>query len=114
MAPEILAAQKDIESNLLAFQPAVEKTALELAAGNTSLAARYLNDYSVTHAELTVERWRALAEHLITKHGDGYIRGEKGESQEIGYPGAWLRRVIQERPSQFPLPVEQPAPKAAQ
>ena len=114
MVPEIQGAQKDIESNLLALQPAVEKTALELAGSNTNLAARYLTDYSVMHAELTLERWRALTEHLITKYNDGYVRGEKGETREVGYPETWLRRVIQDRPSQFPLPVEQPAPKATQ
>jgi dipeptidase len=104
---------EETESNLLALQPAVEKTALELAGSNTNLAARYLTDYSVMHAELTVERWRALTEHLITKYNDGYIRSEKGEYPDIGYPEPWLRRVIQERPNQFRLPVEQPAPKAA-
>ena len=31
MVPEIRAVQKDVESNLLALQPAVEKTAVELA-----------------------------------------------------------------------------------
>ena len=114
MVPEIQAAQKDIESNLLALQPAVEKTALELAGSHTNLAVRYLTDYSVMHAELTLERWRVLTEHLITKYNDGYIRGEQGEYQETGYPEAWLRRVIQERTNQFRLPVEPPAPKAAQ
>jgi len=63
---------------------------------------------------LTVERWRALTEHLITKYNDGYIRSEKGETREVGYSETWLRRVIQERPNQFRLPVEQPAPKVAQ
>lgn len=114
MVPEIQAAQKDIESNLLALQPAVEKTALESVVSNPKLAARYLTDYSVMHAELTVERWRALAAHLITKYNDGYIRSEEGKYPDVGYPETWLRRVIQERPNQYRLPVEQPAPKAAQ
>jgi dipeptidase len=114
MVPEIQAAQKDIESNLLALQPAVEKTALELAGSNTNLAARYLTDYSVMHAESTVERWRALTEHLITKYNDGYVRSDKGEAQEVGYPEAWLRRVLQERSNQLRLPVEPPPAKATE
>jgi dipeptidase len=114
MVPEIQAAQKDIESNLLALQPAVEKTALELAAGNTNLAVRYLTDYSVMHAESTVDRWRALTEHLITKYNDGYVRGDKGQTQEVGYPEAWLRRVLQERANQLRLPVEPAPPKATE
>jgi dipeptidase len=114
MVRDIQAAQKDIESNLLALQPAVEKTALELAGSNTNLAVRYLTDYSVMHAEATVDRWRTLIEHLITKYNDGYVRSEKGETLEVGYPEAWLRRVLQERPNQFRLPVEPPPPKEAQ
>ncbi|HNQ89582.1 MAG TPA: C69 family dipeptidase [Verrucomicrobiota bacterium] len=113
MVPEIRAAQNDIESHLLALQPAVEKTALELAGTDARLATRYLTDYSVMHAELTVERWRALTEHLITKYNDGYVRTDQGESAEPGYPEAWLRRVIRERPDHFRLPVEPPTPKAA-
>ena len=113
MVPDIQAAQKDIESNLLALQPAVEKTALELSGSNTNLAVRYLTDYSVMHAESTVDRWRTLTEHLITKYNDGYVRSEKGETLEVGYPEAWLRRVLRERPNQFRLPVEPPPPKEA-
>jgi dipeptidase len=114
MAPEIQAAQQDIESNLMALQPAVEKTATELAASNPNLMTRYLTDYSVMHAELTVSRWRELVEHLITKYNDGYIRDEQAaKSKEVGYPEAWLRRVLKERPEQFRLPVEKPEDKAA-
>ena len=39
------------------------------------------------HAELTVGRWRALAEHLITKYNDGYVRDEQGNYPDVGYPG---------------------------
>jgi dipeptidase len=111
MVPEIQAAQKDIESNLMALQPAVEKTAVELAASNPNLMTRYLTDYSVMHAELTVTRWRALIEHLITKYNDGYIRSAEGKYPDVGYPEAWLRRVIKERPEQYRLPVEKPDDK---
>ena len=113
MVPEIQAAQKDIESNLMALQPAVEKTAVELAASNPNLMARYLTDYSVAHAELTVGRWRALTEHLITKYNDGYIRDEQGKYPDVGYPEAWLRRIIKERPEQYRLPADKPLEKAA-
>jgi dipeptidase len=100
MMPEIRAAQHDIESNLLALQPAVEKTATELYKSNPSLATHYLTDYSIMHAELTVSRWRALFEHLVTKYNDGYVR-EQGRSRETGYPEAWLREVFRQRPDQF-------------
>ncbi len=106
MIPEIQACQKDIESNFLALQPAVEKTAVELLKTSPKLAARYLTDYSVMHAEQTLGRWRELAEHLMTKYNDGYIRDSRGRYAEPGYPEAWLRRVLRERPEQFKVPVE--------
>ena len=111
MVPEIRACQKDIESTFLAMQPAVEKTAVELSKTNPNLMTRYLTDYSVMHGELTVARWRELGEHLITKYNDGYIRDSQGKYPDVGYPEAWLRRVIRERPEQFRLPVEKPAEK---
>ncbi len=107
--PELRSAQQDIESNLMALQPAVEKTAVELSKTSPGLANRYLTDYSVMHAELTFTRWQALVEHLITKYNDGYIRDERlGKSTEVGYPEAWLRRVVREQPDRYPLPVEKP------
>jgi dipeptidase len=111
--PEIQAVQKDIESNLLALQPVVEKTAVELSHSNPGLMTRYLTDYSVMHAELTVDRWKALIEHLFTKYNDGYVRDPQGKYPDVGYPEAWLRRVLRERPEQFKLPVEKPKEKAA-
>jgi dipeptidase len=111
MVPEIQACQKDLESNFLALQPAVEKTALELHKTSPNLMTRYLTDYSTMHAEQTVARWRQLAEHLIVKYNDGYVRDVNGQYPEVGYPEAWLRRVLKERPEQFKLPVEKPAEK---
>jgi dipeptidase len=109
MVPEIRAVQKDIESHLLALQPAVEKTAVELSRTNPNLMTRYLTDYSVMHAEQTVERWKALAEHLFTKYNDGYVRDPDGKYPNVGYPEEWLRRVIRERGEQFRVPKEKKA-----
>jgi len=111
MIPEIRACQKDIESNFLALQPAVEKTAVELLKTSPNLAVRYLTDYSVMHGEQTVGRWRELAEHLVTKYNDGYVRDIHGKYPEVGYPEAWLRRVLRERPEQFKIPQEKAAEK---
>ncbi len=104
MLPEIQAVQNDIEGNFIALQPAVEKTAMTLAESSPELLTRYLTDYSVSHAEQTVVRWRALGEHLVTKYVDGYVKGENGRAQEVGYPESWLREVLKSRPEQFRLP----------
>jgi dipeptidase len=104
MIEDIRAAQADIEGTFLALQPAVEKTALELHKSQPELMTRYLTDYSVSHAEGVVKRWRTLGEHLLTKYNDGFVKDENGRPQEVGYSEAWLRRVLKDRPDQFRLP----------
>jgi len=106
MAPEILAVQKELEAGFIALQPAVEKTAVELLKTDPKLMTRYLTDYSVSHGEMVVKRWRRLGEHLITKYNDGYVQDDKGRSQEQGYPEDWLRRVIKDRPDQFRMKIK--------
>ncbi|HUU95019.1 MAG TPA: C69 family dipeptidase [Phycisphaerae bacterium] len=108
MRSDIRAVQGDLEGTLLALQPAVEKTAVELYKSDPELMTRYLTDYSVSHAEMVVKRWRELGEHLIQKYNDGYVQDENGHPREQGYSEAWLRRVLSERPEQFRLQ-EKPA-----
>ena len=104
MLPEIQAVQSEIEGDLLKLQPWVENTAVDLHTFNPELLTRYLTDYSVAQAEKVVSRWRELGEYLITKYNDGYVKDEKGEPQEKGYPEAWLRKVTESRPHQFRPP----------
>jgi dipeptidase len=104
MAPEIVAVQREIESTFIALQPAVEKTAVDLHGTDPKLMTRYLTDYSVMHGEMVLAKWRALGEHLLTKYNDGYVKDENGRPKEQGYPEAWLKRVLNERPGQFRLP----------
>ncbi len=111
ITPEIQAVQREIESTMLALQGPVEKTALELNKSAPNLMVRYLTDYCVSHGDLTTARWQALIEHLLTKYNDGYIRDPQGKYPNVGYPEAWLRRVLKERPEQFKLPVEKPKDK---
>ncbi len=111
ITPEIQAVQREIESTMLALQGPVEKTALELSKTSPNLMVRFLTDYCVSHGDLTMARWQALVEHLLTKYNDGYIRDPQGKYPDVGYPEAWLRRVLKERPEQFKLPVEKPKDK---
>ena len=103
MLPDIQAVQRDLEGTFLALQPAVDKTAVELAKSNPELMTRYLTDYCVSHGELVVKRWRELAEHLLTKYNDGYVKDDSGSPQEVGYSETWLQRVLASRPDQFRL-----------
>lgn len=99
MIEDVRAVQSEIEGNYLALQPAVEETAAALVERDPELAVRYLTDYSVSHAELLVSRWRELGEYLLGKYNDGYVEG-----REVGYPQDWLRRVLEDRAGQHRLP----------
>ncbi|MCK4657196.1 MAG: C69 family dipeptidase [candidate division Zixibacteria bacterium] len=106
MIHDIQTVQGDLEGTFLALQPSVERTAIELAESNPELMTRYLTDYSVSHGEMVVRRWRELGEYLLTKYNDGYVKDEKGVPQEKGYPESWLEKVLRSRPDQFRLPVK--------
>jgi len=103
MIQDIQAVQREIEGDFLALQPAVDRTAVELYASDPELMTRYLTDYSVSHAERTVDRWRRLGEALLTKYNDGYVKDAEGRPQEVGYPEEWLRAVVGLRPDAFRL-----------
>lgn len=109
MAPEVVAERNEIEGQYMAMQPTVEKMALDLQKTDPELMTEFLTDYSVTHGESMVRRWRELGEHLLTKYNDGYVKDEKGRPQQAGYPDGWLKRVVSERPKQFKLPKEKSA-----
>ncbi|MBN2376910.1 MAG: C69 family dipeptidase [Sedimentisphaerales bacterium] len=106
MIKDIQPLQKHIESNLLALQPTVEKTALELASSDPNLMTDYLNDYCVTQAELTVSRWKELGEFLIAKYNDGYVRDQNNIPQKAGYPQTWLKKLLELQPDKFRIPTE--------
>lgn len=103
MAPEIVALQKEIEVDYFDLQPIIEKAALDLLRVDTAAAVRFLTDFSVTHAEQMVGRWRELCEQLICKFNDGYIKDDTGRPQEPGYPVSWRQEVIRSRAAQFRL-----------
>lgn len=104
MVKDIVKVQQELEGNFFALQPAVEKTAADMLASDPERARRFLTDYSVSAGEQVFRRWRDLAEALFTKYNDGYVKNEAGEPEELGYPEAWLREIVKERPEQFKLP----------
>ncbi len=103
MKDDILKVQRELEGGFDALQPVIEKTAVDLHKNNPALLSAFLTDYSTSHAEMAVKRYRELGETLIKKYNDGYVQDEKGEPKEVGYPESWYREVIRARPDQFKI-----------
>jgi len=111
---DIQVVQKELEGNFIALQPAVEKTALELEKTDTTLAIQYLSDYSVTHAEMVVARWKELYGYIVTKYNDGYVNDGKNKghnTQGVGYGSDWIQRVLKERPDYYKVDWNNPIKK---
>jgi dipeptidase len=102
--PDIQAAQRDQESALLKMQPVIEEAAAKLATSDDALMRSFLTNYSVSTGESVFRRWQELAETILTKHVDGYVKDARGRARAEGYSAEWLRRVVQERPDQLKLP----------
>ncbi len=101
--PDIQAAQKEQESALLTMQPIIEEAAAKLAATDPTLMKSFLTNYSVSTGEGVFRRWQGLAETILTRHVDGYVKDARGRSRGVGYSSEWLRKVVEERPDQFRL-----------
>jgi len=107
MIEDIRAAQRELESGFDGMRPAVEETALHLHEDDPALAIDYLTSYALSCGERVFTRWSALADELITRYNDGYVRTD-GHAEEAGYPEAWRSDVLRLRPEQFRLPETQP------
>ncbi len=105
MVKDIQKVQKELEDNFFAWQPAIEHAAEELLKSDPDVAISFLTDYSVSHGEAVVKRWKELGEDLIRKYNDGYVQDERGRPRAVGYPEEWLRDVLKVRGDHFKLPV---------
>lgn len=104
--PEIKKAQKEVESKAVAMVNAVDLAALELSKTDKSLMKEYLTDFSVNHAEHTVQRWKDLSYYVFAKYNDRYIRLEDEDRPKvkgIGYPDEFLKKAVEERPGYYEL-----------
>ena len=111
---DVQAVQKELEGDFFKLQPAVEKTAKELEKTDTTLAIQYLSDYSVTHANIVVARWKELYAYIVTKYNDGYVNDGKNDghnTQGVGYGSDWIQRVLKERPDYYKVDWNNPVKK---
>ena len=77
MIIDIKKVQKELENKFFELTPAVDAAAKKLFKQNPAAAREYLTDYSVTQAELTVDRWRELGNFLLVKYVDGNVHPEE-------------------------------------
>ena len=106
MIRDIQKVQKEIEDLEFSLQAVVEQTAGQLLATTPGLVPAYLTRYCVSNGELNQERWWRLAEFLITKYNDGYVRDDEGRPREVGYPEEWLKNELEKNPRKFRIQSE--------
>ena len=94
--PDVQAVQRESEAAFFEMMPLIDRTAAELFEQDPALMRRYLTEYSVGTAERLFETWRELAGFILTKHNDGYVNDVDRRPRGVGYPEAWLRRVVAE------------------
>jgi dipeptidase len=99
--PDVQAAQGRREGELLKMQPVIEEAAAKLGAADPALMRTFLTNYSVSTGEAVFRNWQQLAEAILVKHVDGYVKNDQGRARGVGYSPEWLRRVVVDRPEQF-------------
>ena len=102
---DIQEEQSRLENKFFAFQPSIEKVALELYSKDKNLAVEFLTDYSYSQAEMTVETWRDLWKKLVVKYNDGYMNDVKvnhGRSPKgVGYGDEYYKKAIEDKPDYY-------------
>ncbi len=104
---DIQEKQAELENKYFAYQPAIEKAALDLFRKNPKLATQYLTEYSLAQAENTMREWTKLWKTLVMKYNDGYINDvnkSQGRSPKgVGYGNEFYKKAIKERPGYYDL-----------
>lgn len=106
MIGDIQKVQTALESGFQISQPAIEKAAMELFnAGKKDLAIEFLNDYTNSQVNKTLDRWTELWKSLIVKYNDGYINDVTVENgrhpKSAGYSKEFLQKVNNSRPGYY-------------
>ncbi len=104
MIDDIRTVQKELEGGFLSGRDEVEGIAVELCRFDPALARSYLTRTSVAWGERVAERWRELADLLVTRYNDGFVQREPGRPTSPGYPQEWLREVVDRRGEALRLP----------
>lgn len=79
--PAVEKVRNEVEDNLIAQQPAVERTALSLLAKDETRGKAFLDEYTGRCAADMLARWKQLGEYLIVKFNDQTVKPEDDKGQ---------------------------------
>jgi hypothetical protein len=97
----VQAAQAKREADLFKMQPVIEEAAVKLGTSDPELMREFLTNYCVSTGDAVFRNWQGVAEGILVKHVDGYVKNPQGRSRGVGYSPEWLKRVVADRPEQF-------------
>ena len=101
IAPDVQAAQAKREADLFKLQPVIEEAAVKLGTSDPALMREFLTNYCVSTGDAVFRNWQGVADGILVKHVDGYVKNPQGRSRGVGYSPEWLKRVVADRPEQF-------------
>lgn len=115
LAPDIKNAQAEFEQKLEDNLQVVEEAAQSLYKKSPEYAMRFLTEYSQNQANLMMQQWKALGEHLMVKYTDGNIKRERkgkfidngwgvpSDIQTPGYSEEYYKSIIDSTGTRFLL-----------
>lgn len=98
MKKDIQKVQHKLESKFISDQDSITEIALNL---NEEERIKFLTEYSCNQGKLAHKEWVELAEFLIMKYNDGYLKNEDGKITSPGYPDEWKQQMINIYPEKF-------------
>jgi dipeptidase len=115
LAPDIKNAQAEFEQKLEDNLQVVEEAAQSLYKKSPEYAMRFLTEYSQNQANLMMQQWKALGEHLMVKYTDGNIKRERkgkfidngwgvpSDIQTPGYSEEYYKSIVDSTGTRFLL-----------
>lgn len=115
LAPDIKNAQAEFEQKLEDNLQVVEEAAQSLYKKSPEYAMRFLTEYSQNQANLMMQQWKALGEHLMVKYTDGNIKRERkgkfidngwgvpSDIQTPGYSKEYYKSIVDSTGNRFLL-----------
>ena len=116
MFPSLKEVRDSLDNSYIANQGEIEKQALKLYGESEQKAVDYLTNYSNTHAQQMLARWKELAIYLIVKYNDmavkptkdgKFLRTKTGNGATVkrtGFPEKVARALVKQTGDRFASP----------